>query len=46
MGLSNIKRTLIVLLLLIPIGLGQWDFVIAVIIGLIVGNGFAYMRGE
>ncbi len=37
---------LILLLLLIPAGMGQWDIVIAIIVGLIVGNGFAFMRGQ
>lgn len=37
---------LVLLLLLIPAGMGQWDIVIAIIIGLIVGNGFAFMRGQ
>ncbi len=36
----------ILLLLLIPVGLGQWDMVVAVIIGLTVGNGLALMRGK
>jgi hypothetical protein len=34
------------LLLLIPIGMRQWDMVIAVIIGLIVGNALAFLRGQ
>ena len=37
---------LILLLLLIPAGMGQWDIVIAIIVGVIVGNGFAFMRGQ
>ena len=37
---------LILFLVLIPAGLGQWDFVIAVIIGLVVANGLAYLRGH
>lgn len=37
---------LILLLLLIPIGLGQWDMVIAVIIGLAVGNALSFIRGS
>jgi hypothetical protein len=37
---------LILLLLLIPAGLGQWDVVLAVIIGLVVGNGLAFLRGD
>jgi hypothetical protein len=37
---------LILLMLLIPAGLGQWDMVVAVVIGLIVGNGLAFIRGE
>jgi hypothetical protein len=37
---------LVLLLLLIPIGLGQWDMVIAVIIGLVVGNALSFMRGS
>ena len=37
---------LILLLLLIPIGLGQWDMVVAVLIGLVVGNGLAFLRGK
>jgi hypothetical protein len=37
---------LILLLLLIPAGLGQWDMVVAVIIGLTLGNGLALMRGK
>jgi len=37
---------LILLLLLVPAGLGQWDMVIAVVIGLIVGNGIAFLRGQ
>ena len=37
---------LILLLLLIPIGMGQWDVVIAVIIGLIAGNALAFLRGQ
>jgi len=36
---------LVLLLLLIPAGLGQWDMVLAVIIGLVVGNGLAFLRG-
>lgn len=36
---------LILLMLLIPAGLGQWDMVVAVVIGLIVGNGLAFIRG-
>jgi len=36
---------LILLLLLIPVGLGQWDIVVAVLIGLVVGNGLASMWG-
>jgi hypothetical protein len=37
---------LILLLLLIPVGMGQWDFVIAVLIGLIVGNGLSFILGK
>ena len=37
---------LILLLLLVPIGLGQWDMVVAVLIGLVVGNGLAFLRGK
>jgi hypothetical protein len=37
---------LILFLVLIPAGLGQWDFVIAVIIGLVVANALAYLRGH
>lgn len=37
---------LILLLILIPIGLGQWDMAIAVLIGLIVGNFLAFLRGQ
>jgi hypothetical protein len=37
---------LILLLLLIPAGMGQWDFVIAVLIGLIVGNGLSFILGK
>ncbi len=37
---------LILLLLLIPAGLGQWDMVVAVIIGLIVSNGLVFLRGK
>jgi hypothetical protein len=37
---------LILLMLLIPVGLGQWDFVIAVLIGLTLGNGLAFLRGQ
>jgi hypothetical protein len=37
---------LILFLVLIPAGMGQWDFVIAVIIGLVVANGLAYLRGH
>jgi hypothetical protein len=37
---------LILLLILIPVGLGQWDVVLAVIIGLVVGNGIAFLRGD
>jgi hypothetical protein len=37
---------LILLLLLVPAGLGQWDMVIAVIIGLVIGNGLAFLRGK
>lgn len=37
---------LILLLLLIPAGLGQWDMVVAVLIGLVVGNGLAFLRGK
>jgi hypothetical protein len=37
--------TLIILfLLLIPAGMGQWDVVIAIFIGLVVGNGLAFLR--
>ena len=37
--------TLIILfLVLIPAGLGQWDLVIAILIGLVVANGLAFMR--
>jgi hypothetical protein len=36
---------LILLILLVPAGLGQWDIVIAVVIGLIVGNGLGFIRG-
>lgn len=36
---------LILTLLLVPAGLGQWDVVIAVIIGLLVGNVLAFLRG-
>lgn len=37
--------TLIILfLVLIPAGLGQWDMVIAILIGLVVANGLAFMR--
>lgn len=36
---------LILLMLLIPAGLGQWDMVVAVVIGLVVGNGLAFLRG-
>jgi len=36
---------LILLLVLVPAGLGQWDVVIAVLIGLLVGNGLAFLRG-
>jgi hypothetical protein len=37
---------LILLLILIPAGLGQWDIVLAIIIGLTVGNGIAFLRGD
>jgi hypothetical protein len=37
---------IILLLLLVPAGLGQWDVVLAVLIGLTVGNGLAYLRGN
>jgi hypothetical protein len=37
---------LILLLLLVPAGLGQWDVVIAVFIGVIVGNGLSFMLGK
>jgi len=37
---------LILLLLLIPAGLGQWDIVMAVVIGLVVGNGISFLRGK
>jgi hypothetical protein len=37
---------LILMLLLVPAGLGQWDVVIAVIIGLVAGNGLAFLRGQ
>ena len=37
---------LILLLLLIPAGMGQWDVVILVLIGLVVGNGLAYVQGQ
>ena len=37
---------LILFLVLIPAGMGQWDFVIAVIIGLFVANGLAFLRGQ
>lgn len=37
---------LILLLLLVPAGMGQWDMVIAVIIGLIVGNGLSFILGK
>ena len=36
---------LILLLLLVPAGLGQWDMVLAVLIGLVVGNFLAFVRG-
>jgi hypothetical protein len=37
--------TLIILfLVLIPAGLGQWDLVIAILLGLVVANGLAFMR--
>jgi hypothetical protein len=35
---------IILLLLLIPAGMGQWDVVIAIFIGLVVGNGLAFLR--
>jgi hypothetical protein len=37
---------IILLLILIPIGLGQWDIALAVIIGLTIGNGIAFLRGD
>jgi len=37
---------LILFLLLVPAGMGQWDMVIVVIIGLVVGNGVAFLRGQ
>ncbi len=37
---------LFLFLLLIPAGMGQWDMVIVVIIGLVVGNGLAFLRGQ
>ncbi len=37
---------LILLLLLIPIGLGQWDVALAVLIGLFWGNALDFLRGE
>ena len=37
---------LILLLLLIPVGLGQWDIALAVLIGLFLGNALAFLRGE
>ena len=37
--------TLIILfLVLIPAGLGQWDMVIAILFGLVVANGLAFLR--
>jgi hypothetical protein len=36
---------LILLLLLIPVGLGQWDVALAVLIGLFLGNALAFLRG-
>ncbi len=37
---------LILLLLLIPAGMGQWDVVTLVLVGLVVGNALAYVRGQ
>jgi hypothetical protein len=37
---------LILFLLLIPIGLGQWDIALAVAIGLFLGNALAFLRGK
>ncbi len=37
---------LILLLLLIPVGLGQWDVALAVLIGLVLGNVLAFWRGN
>jgi hypothetical protein len=37
---------IILLLILIPVGLGQWDIVLAIIIGLTIGNGIAFLRGD
>ena len=37
---------LILLLLIVPAGLGQLDIVLAVIIGLILGNALAFLRGK
>jgi hypothetical protein len=34
------------LLLLIPVGLGQWDIAFAVLIGLFLGNALAFLRGK
>jgi hypothetical protein len=41
-----VNPLLVLFLVLIPAGMGQWDFVIAVIIGLFVANGLAFWRGH
>ena len=37
---------LILMLLLVPAGMGQWDLVVAILIGLIVGNALSFMLGK
>jgi dolichol kinase len=37
---------IVIFVLLILMALGQWDFVLAGIIGLIVGNGLANLTGR
>ncbi len=37
---------MVILVLLILMALGQWDFVLAGFIGLIVGNGLANLTGR
>ncbi len=37
---------LLLMLILVLVGVGQWDLVVAVFIGLVVGNAASFLFGE